>query len=310
MKSEERIYRHLIEGLCAKEIHKRTKLSKGYISKIIRRLEQKNLVRCINHHEKIKFYVKTSFHYNQNAKKVKNEKFPRYRHRREIVQIQKCSFKSTMKYQPTKGKWDSEYDFNGVKVHQYSHPFKDFGTVVFRWFEGKDGDTLVIILPRFLINREELDNIEMVLYEYAFKSCTWIKKQFNMVLTNPVMSQSPDYCATIREPELIDAVDKCGTFKVGDVWCDKSKPHSIPEFESKDKRDVINYLDSINKIKYIDDMVIENRKLINGLSDSVVVLSENQSRIIDFMNKKENNLDFGREFCLYIEKKLCYLQDV
>jgi len=291
MNNEEIVYRHLIEGLCAKEISKSTKLSKGYISKIIRRLEKKNMVRCINHNEKIKFYIKTRINYNKNAVKTENEKFPRHRHRRNIIQIQKCSFKSNIRCLPTKGKWDSEYDFNNVKVSQYSHPFKDFGVVTFRWFHGTDHDTLVTILPRFLIHKDELDNIEMVLYEYAFKSCTWLKKQFNIVVSNPVMSQSPDYATVVKEPELIDAVDRCGTFSVGEVWIDKSKPHEIVEFESKDKRDVINYLESTNKIKYIEDMVFENRNLLDSLSDTVFVLSKNQRKIIDYLKNDDEQLN-------------------
>ena len=84
---------------------------------------------------------------------------------------------------------------------------------------------------------------------------------------------------------MVDAITNNGTFRVGELEADRSPPHLIPEVESTDSRDIVNYLDSIRKIKTIEEQVLNNRKLIHNLIDKMSVLGENQEDIISVISK-------------------------
>jgi hypothetical protein len=281
MQADERIYRLLIEGLSASQIVKKTKLSKGYISKIIRRLEKGGYILCINRSEKPRFYVSTKKPFTPiKFPDSTPDKTKRLSHRLNMVEIQKSTFQCRILIPPTKATWDSEYEWRtGVIVQQYSYPFRDFGVIRFRRFISKNKDKLIIILPRICLHKDEVTVAEDMLRDYAVKACKWIKKKFDMPVSDPVMCQKPQYAVPLREPELIDAIEKNGTYKVGEIEADKSPPHLIPEIESTDSRDVVNYLDSIRKIKNIEKELINNRNLIHEILDKMEIMGENQANI-------------------------------
>lgn len=205
-----------------------------------------------------------------------------------MVEIQKSSYICKILKSPSKAKWDSEYTWKpGVQVQQYSHPFRDFGVVRFRRFVSNNIDKLIIILPRICLHKSEVDTAEAMLNDYAVKACRWIKKKFDMPVAIPVICQKPHYAVSAKEPELVDAIDK-GSFNINGMMADKSPPDFIPEIESEDPRDIVNYLDSIRKIKSIEEQVLNNRKLIRNILDKMDILGENQeniSVILDIMTK-------------------------
>lgn len=276
----------LIEGFCASQIAKKLQKSKGYISKIISALEKGGFVLCINPHERPQFYTATK-------KKFIRGKFPdlipskksRTSHRLEMVEIQKSSFICQILSKPTRPTWDSIYTWKpGVDVYQYSHPFKDFGVVRFRRFRSNNNDKLLIILPRLLLHKNQVNKAEELLIDYALKSAGWIKKRFNMPVSIPQMCQKPHYAVPCREPEVVQALQK-KSFKIGEMIADTSPPDLLPEIESTDSRDVVNYLDGINKIKWIEDKLLNNEKLIMELMSKVDMMTNNQTAIVSTMSK-------------------------
>lgn len=282
---KEKVYRLLLEGYCATQIANKLQKNKGYISRIIKRLEKAGYIVQINPNEIPKFYIATKKTFNRDkllpVTPVKKE---RCSHRLEIVEIQKSTFISQIKVQPTKAKWDKHYVWRpGVEVFQFSYPFKDFGIVRFRRFKSKTKDKLMIILPRIMVNKDDVDNVENILSEYALMLAGWIKKKFDMPLSKPEICQKPHYAVPCREPEIIHALEK-RSFKIGEMMADTSPPDCIPEIESTDGRDVVNYLEGINKIKYLEEKLLNNKSLLNKMMDTLEIVVDNQTSIVNVLN--------------------------
>ena len=296
MAKKREIYKFLAEGEPAVHISKYLHVSKAYVSKVINELLTGGYIICVNPKGKPKLYAVTKKKYTekQSIKDQKNAKLTRLYHRYEIIQIQKCSYKSQITHEPTKGKWDKIYNLNSTKVFEYRLPIKDFGNILFKRFKSNNKDTLLIILPRFLIHKEELKDIDNILLEKACMAVSRFKKLFNVGITKPVICQKPDKAVPSHDLKIIDEVQTNGTMKVGDIMIDASEPHNFVEVESKDSRDIINYLDTINKMKYIEDISKNNSILLSNLIETLKTFGENQSRIIGIIQEKEkqNNLKY------------------
>jgi len=285
MDNDEKVYRLLIEGYCAVQISKKTKLSKGYISRIIKRLESGGYIQPINPNEKPRFYIATKKRFTPiKFTTTIPEKYNRLSHRLNMVEIQKSSFICNVMIPPTKGTWDKEYEWHhGIIVQQYSHPFKNLGEIIFRRLHSKSKDRLMIILPRICVHKSEVFDVEELLNEYAVKACMWIKKRFDMPLSKPVICQKPHYAVSAKEPEMIKAIDE-GSFNINGMMADKSPPDFMHEVESEDPRDIVNYLDSIRKIKNIERQLINNSKLIHEILDKMEIMSSNQEQIAGILS--------------------------
>ena len=212
-----------------------------------------------------------------------------------MVEIQKSSFICQILKPPTKATWDKHYVWKkGVEVFQYSHPFKDFGVVRFRRFMSISNDKLLIILPRLLMHKNEINKAEKILTDYASMSASWIKRRFDMPLSKPEACQKPHYATPCRQPEIIHALQK-KSFHIGEMMADTSPPDLLPEIESTDSRDVVNYLESINKIKWLEDKVLNNELLLRELMSVLDKISDNQTTIIKAMSqqplKKDSFID-------------------
>lgn len=287
----------LIEGYSASQIVKRKKMSKGYISRIIRELEKNGFIECITPKSKPKFYVTTKKPFSPNKfPNLTPDKYSRLSHRLDMIEVQKCSFICKVLVPPTKDVWDKDYVWHrGVVVQQYSHPFRDLGIIVFRRFKSNKIDKLMIILPRITVHKSEVRSVEDMLNDYAIKASKWIKKKFDMPLGSPRICQKPHFAVGAKEPELIEAIDK-GSFDVDGMMADKSPPDFIPEIESTDYRDVVNYLDSIRKIKLLEQQVLNNRRLIQNILDKMIGFGENQTTLINAISslselKKKHDFD-------------------
>lgn len=212
-----------------------------------------------------------------------------------MVEVQKSSFICKVLVVPTRAKWDSEYEWRpGVCVQQYSHPFRDFGVVRFRRFVSKNKDKLIIILPRICLHKSEVGSAEEVLLGYAVRAGRWIKKKFDMPVGMPVICQKPHYAVSAKEPELVKAIGE-GSFNVNGLMADRSPPDLIPEVESTDPRDVVNYLDSIGKIKIIEEQVLNNRKAIQSILDKMELLGDNQGNIISILDSLTKPRELSKE---------------
>lgn len=284
--AEEQIYRLLVEGFCASQIATKLNKTKGYISRIIRRLEKGGYILCINPKERPRFYTATNKQFiREKFTPLTPTKQTRLSHRLVYVEIQKSSFICQVLSSPSKAKWDKNYIWRpGVEVFQFSHPFKDFGLVVFRRFKSKNKDKLLVILPRLLVHKDDVVKAESILLSYARLSAGWIKRVFDMPISPPVPCQKPHYATPCREPEIVHVLQK-KSFKIGEMMADTSPPDMIPEIESTDGRDVVNYLDSINKIKWIEEKLLNNEVLLRELLDKMDMVTNNQSSIINVLNK-------------------------
>jgi len=278
---EQHVYRLLVGGLCAVQIAKKLQKSKGYISKVVRKLEQGGYVICINPKEKPRFYTSTRKVYNGSKfPPLLPKKETRLSHRLLTVEIQKSSFTCDVLIPPTKAKWDSCYEWRpGVMVFQYVHPFKDVGEVRFRRFVSESRDRLMIILPRLLVKKEEVAGAEELLAGYARMAASWLKKRFDMPLGDVVLCQKPHYAVPALEPELVEALRK-RSFKVGEMMADTSPPDCIAEVESTDGRDVVNYLESVSKIKVIEERLCRNGELLSLMLKRLDGVSVNQESIV------------------------------
>lgn len=285
MDKREKIYRLLIHGFSAIQIIKKIKVSKGYISRIIKELEQGGYILCINPNSKPRFYVKTKKDFTSiKFPSTIPDKYTRLSHRLDMVEIQKSSYICNVIVKPTKAKWDSEYQWRpGVSVQQYSHPFKDFGVVRFRRIVSKNKDRIIIILPRICLHKSEVGSADEMLLDYAVKAGKWIKKKFDMPVSMPEICQKPHYAVSAKEPEIVKAIDDA-SFNINGMMADKSLPDLIPEIESTDSRDIVNYLDSIRKIKSIEEQLLNNRKAIQSILDKMETLGENQEGIISILD--------------------------
>jgi hypothetical protein len=283
--NRDRVYRLLVAGFSAVQIAKRMKISKGYISRLIREFEKGGYIQCINPNEKPRFYIATK----KKLTPIKfttaiPDKHKRLSHRLDMVEVQKCSFICDVLVPPTRAKWDTEYEWRqGVTVQQYSHyPFKDFGLIKFRRFKSSNVDRLMVILPRICVHKNEVDAVEDILLNHACNAYAWIKKKFNMGIGRPRVCQKPHFAVVAREPELIKAIDK-GSFNVNGVMADKSPPSFVHEVESEDYHDVVNYLDSIRKIKFLEEKILYNQKCIRELIDKMEIIVGNQEGIASIL---------------------------
>jgi transposase len=285
MNNIEKIYRLLITNNSASQISRRIGVSKPYIHKIINKLEESGHIVCINPKGKPKHYTKTKKTYTRSKL---TKILPTTRPTLDIIEIQKSTFSFNINIEhKIKRKWDKTYIWRkGVQVNQYTYPFKNLGSVIFRQIKSNNVNKLIIILPRINIDKSEIEGIENILIDYAMKCAVWYQKTFKMKVGLPEVIQKPHFAVCLKEPEIIKEVQEGKTFHIGDVMVDKSPPKNLPEFESTDKRDVINYLDSINKIKHIKDMAVENRNLINALADKVEMVVKNQHSILTKLQPK------------------------
>lgn len=281
MSRKETIYRLLIQGLSASQIAEKLGVDKGYVSRIIHELRVGGFIICIAPKAKPKFYEKTEK--NLNGSKLTTlspNKLTRLSGRLNTILVQKSSFIFNITdVADVDRKWDREYIWRkGVTVYQYTHPFENFGSVVFRRFKSKNIDELMVILPRILIDKSNLDNAERFLTDYAVKAGVWYQKRFKMRLGLPMMSQSPHFAVPAKEPEVISVLQKA-TLRVGDIMADSSPPSLTPEIESRDTRDVVNYLEGVDKIKHIEDELHATQNLLSEVKKTIELISKNQSEM-------------------------------
>lgn len=275
MTTKERVYRLLLHGYSASQIATKLSKNKGYISRLIRTLEQQGFVRCINQKSRPLVYVKTPKKFTgEKATYLLPSKQTRLSGRLDIVKIQKCSFICEVVSEPSRATWDRVYQWNRfVEVMEYRHPFRDVGMVVFRRFKSKKKDRLIVVLPHVMVHVSELPEMEGRLREMAEKAVLWLKRRFDMVVSGLQACQRPHHAVPLREPELIEASEKA-SFTVGTVMVDQSPPDCVPEFESEDFRDIVNYLDVIRKMKWLEQMVRENRQWLMKMHERVMAMSE------------------------------------
>ena len=299
-----KIYKYLIEGYYPGQIAKHLKIDKGYVSKVIKQLEQGGYIQCINPDGKPKFYAATKKPFKATSKLTKQtpDKLTRLRHRRNIVEVQKCSFKFKLLSEPQIQKWDRVWSIRGVKFFQYAHPFENFGNIIFRRAKGSSEDNLIIILPRILIEKPHLKHVERILTDFAVKAGNWFQKRFKCRLGLPEMAQKPHFAVPIKEPSLIPVLQK-SSFKVREnIFADSSPPDLIPEFESTDFRDVVNYLEGIEKVKFLEDKlsIVEKRvddvekiieRSVDELSKAVMRTNEAVARLAEQISMLTENIN-------------------
>ena len=294
---KKRVYDLLITGKNPKRIAQIIGVSLPYVLKIIKQLEADGLVVCINPKGRPKFYEATKKPYpideakltkltnNNNVKLTniscgnKEEKLKRLKPPvqggSKTVQIQRAQILFHVIVPPPAGtKWDKQYQLkNGVKVYQYSHPFKNLGTVVFQRYKSEKTDKLLVTLPRMLVSKEQIRDEKAVndfLIDFAMRAVVWFQKRFKCRLGLPEIATKPDFAVVVEEPELAQALKKY-TFKVGEVWADSSPPDNLPEIESKNPVHIINYLESIQKIKDIEENLKQTDDKIKALSQQIEI---------------------------------------
>jgi hypothetical protein len=281
------IYRYAIEGYPASKIAKFLQISKAYVSYVLNELESTGFIICINPKSKPKFYEKTEKTLNgSKLTSLTPDKLTRLSGRLELVEVQKCSFIfNIVDVADVDRKWDREYVWRkGVTVYQYTHPFENFGSIVFRRFKSENIDELMVILPRILVDKSNLDSVERFLTDFAVKAGVWYQKRFKMRLGLPMMSQSPHFAVPAKEPEIISVLQKA-SLKVGDIIADSSPPSLIPEIESRDKRDVVNYLEGVDKIKHLEDELRATQNLLSEIKKTVELVSKTQSEMAGILSQ-------------------------
>jgi len=273
--------------------------------KIIKELEAEGLIVCINPKGRPKFYEATKKPYpinedkltkftNNNSVKLTNISCgnkegklkrldPPVQGGSKTVQIQRAQILfHVLVPPPANTKWDKQYQLrNGVKVYQYSHPFKNLGTVVFQRYKSEKTDKLLVTLPRMLVSKEQIRDEKAVndfLIDFAMRAVAWFQKRFKCRLGLPEIATKPDFAVVVEEPELAQALQKY-TFKVGEVWADSSPPDNLPEIESKNPVHIINYLESVQKIKDIEDNLNQTTDKIKNLEQQLAIISRQVSEL-------------------------------
>ena len=293
------IYGRCIKGECQKEIkvfinnkYKRN-YDKAYISRIIGRLIEGGYLLCFNPRSRVRSYVATKKPFLLSdvslLTSMPSSKSQRLRGRCNIVQIQKSSFISDVVGPPkVLVKWDEERKLkNGVTQYQYSYPFENIGSITFiRTVSKKGKDSLLIILPRFLWEKENGDP-RPFLRETADRAGTWLMHRFKMELVGLRVCQDPDFAQPLTDKKLIEMAQR-GTYTVNGFMIDSSSPDNIPEIESKDYFDLLELTELPGRVRELEEIVnklavsIEKIDInINNLSvkiDSLFMPSRPDSR--------------------------------
>lgn len=233
-----KIYHELIRGLGVTKIAKSIGYDKGYVSRIKDELVQAGFLVPINPRSRSVMYSATKKKFKgevvNKISKLTGGKSQQYRHRLNVVKIQKATFITDVKSPPSKNvKWDNEFDLSSdVHVSDFVYPFANIGDVRFRRFEGKSSDRLMIYTPQMIWEVDSGDP-EDYLEEVSRLAAGWIQKRFCMKLENLQKCQKPHYAKTLTDPRLIGAAQD-GSYNINGLMVDASAPDKIPEIESED----------------------------------------------------------------------------
>ena len=267
----------VLEGIRASKISKGLGYDKAYISRIINRLVTGGYLICINPQSREKFYEATKKPFLlrdiKQLTKLTPVKSQRLRHRRNIIKIQKSTFKTKIKSKPKLplDGWEDKPPLkNGVKVQQFFWPFPNVGNVTFRRLISDNVDRLIIILPQFLWERDN-GNPEQFLRETAARCGTWLMHRFKMELEGLERCQKPHHAMPLTDPRLIHMAQN-GSYNNGVLMVDSSAPDNTPEIESENY-DIIDGLTTVvprvNKLEKevgeIKSMIVDFRAEFNSV---------------------------------------------
>jgi len=278
------IYGRCIKGECQKEIkvfinnkYKRN-YDKAYISRIIGRLIEGGYLLCFNPRSRVRSYVATKKPFLLSdvslLTSMPSSKSQRLRGRCNIVQIQKSSFICDVVGAPkVLVKWDeTRFLKNGVTQYQYSYPFENIGSITFiRTVSKKGSDSLLIILPRFLWEKENGDP-RPFLRETADRAGVWLMHRFKMDCNRLRVCQAPDFAQPLTDKKLIRMAQK-GTYTVNGFMIDSSSPDNIPEVESKDYFDLIELTEAPKRIRDLEDRLDRLTESIEKIDNNINSLS-------------------------------------
>lgn len=281
-----RVYRLVLKGIRGSEISRKLGYDKGYISRVINRLVAGGYLVCINPQSRCKFYEATKKPYKLDDKlklfKTTPIKSQQLRHRRNVVKIQKSSFKSKVFSPPKEDvNWDKEYNMNGVHVQQYTYPFENIGDVKFRRFIGKDEDSLLIILPSVLWERDAGDP-EDYLLETAGRCGSWFMKRFKAGLEDLQVCQKSDKCLALTDPKLIHLA-QTGSYNYNGMMINTSAPDCTAEVEFKDWDDLISLSECPKRISILEYKVDRIEKSIDNVAKSL----DRIEKMFDVPNKPD-----------------------
>lgn len=288
------VYKHLRDGEIQSKIVKFTGYDKGYISRIAKRLVESGYLVKYNDPGRETFYSPTKKIFSpdkfRQLTKLNPVRHEILRHRRNILRIQKCTFRSKI-VDDSKSciKWDSGPNYiNGVSFYDYCYPFENLGVVRFRRFVGKDEDSLLIIMPSVSWAYGDDDNPDLVndqihcfIKEQAGICHHWFMKRFKFNLSCLEVCQKPHICSPA--PGHLAEAGIRGSYNVNGVMLDSSAPDNIPEVESEDAGDVITLLNAPMRIKELEIRV--------GNMEKVLVRIESGINRIESMFSPPNNVN-------------------
>jgi DNA-binding Lrp family transcriptional regulator len=193
----------------AKKVAEELDLSKSTVHYHIKKLEQFNLIKCINDHEKVKFYEKTvephftpvkgrgSYLVSSNGS-GRGPKYgslqPDIRHKKQVTinnngKREDAARVHAVAYRiPILKKYKNKYlDITWDKKSSPNNRFdqftkkvniKEIGSVSFKWIHTTKRDTLTAYLPTLYLMPHELDDLEKIIDEYIWKAFRFfIKKE-------------------------------------------------------------------------------------------------------------------------------------
>ena len=283
------VYGRCIKGDSQKElrlfIHNKynRNYDKAYISRIIGRLIEGGYLLCFNRRSRVRSSVATKKPFLLKdvslLTKMSSNRSQRLRGRCNIVQIQKSTFITDVVSPPKISvKWDDERVLkNGVCQFQFSYPFENIGSITFIRTVGKSKDSLLIILPRFLWEKQNGDP-RSFLREMADRAGSWLMHRFKMECSGLRVCQSPDFAMPLTDKKLI-RMAQCGTYTVNGFMIDSSSPDNIPEIESKDYFDLLELTDTPKRVKELEELV-----------DRLMVSIEKIDNNINSLNSKIDSL--------------------
>lgn len=300
MLNKQKIYKFLVEGYAQVQVAKMLNTSRAYICRITGELEANGLIKCISKNSTPKQYKKTKKQYNPLSNiKLKNDVLTRQRLGLSVSQVQGgCLKANIISRERPDFKWDKIYETKTKLFCRQKHYILDpIGKFMVRCVN----NTLCIYTPRFLVDKKDLCDAEEILYGYSEDVRKQLCNESGIRTDKLVFCQIPDKASRMRIGLLEKAVRKYGVIKGGDIHLDISKPDRIPEVESKDYRDIVNYDDYIDS-KYL----LQGISKIKNMGDDIDFLKKAQSKIygICVQNQQfiKNNIELIKNNSLCINE--------
>lgn len=284
------VYDRLIQGQSQSKVCERLKLPKSTVNEITSLLLKAGYIECSTPGAKPLFYQATKKLFMareiivlESTRRSRSPEEKRY----NIIQIQKGAFRARFLRPPAYPiPWRKTWTASKVQGFTFSAYIPEAGgeVVFIRLIGPKGGDILRIFLPRMNFTKDEANYQTVFRWEKAKEARAWFQHKYKCYLGDLIMGQIPDFAMAITETRVIKAAQQ-GTYRIGELTLDMSRPHGLAELESKNIDDVMQYAALPDRLNATEIEVSELKAKIARLEAllELKILQINRKKPDDFV---------------------------